>query len=84
MIDKEVMIMINSKEAANIYLRNSGASSVLLKGRVPCNAATHILYRSDFRDETMFDYILEAHGIDDVDDVDSITIRSTVECVEGE
>ena len=57
-------------EAANVYIRNS--------------SATHILYRSDFRDETLFDSILEAHGIDDVDGVDSITIRSTVECVEGE
>ena len=58
------------KEAANVYIRNS--------------SATHIIYRHDIHDETMCDYILEAHGIDDVDSVDSITIRATVECVEGE
>ena len=57
-------------EAANVYIRNS--------------SATHILYRSDFRDDTMFDSILEAHGIEDFDAVDSITIRSNLECVEGE
>ena len=63
--------MMNSIEAANIYLRNS--------------SATHILYRSDFRDNTMFDSILEAHGIlDNLDAIDSITIRATVDCVEGE
>ena len=39
--------------------------------------ATHVLYRSDFKDESFWDYILEAHGITDVDDVDEITIRAT-------
>ena len=44
--------------------------------------ATHVLYRSDFKDESFWDYILESHGITDVDDIDEITIRATVETVE--
>jgi hypothetical protein len=67
-IDKE--IIMDLKEAANVYIRNS--------------RAMHILFRSDFKDETMFDYILEAHGIDDVDFVDSITIQANLVCTEGE
>ena len=26
--------------------------------------ATHILYRTDFKDDSMWDWILEAHGIE--------------------
>ena len=44
--------------------------------------ATHVLYRSDFKDESFWEGMLEAHGITDVDDVDEITIRATVETVE--
>ena len=44
--------------------------------------AIHILYRSDFKDESFFEGMLELHGITDVDDVDEITIRATVETVE--
>ena len=44
--------------------------------------ATHVLYRSDFRDSSMWDWFLEAHGIhqSEEDDVvyDEITIRATV------
>ena len=45
--------------------------------------ATHVLYRSDFRDPMFWDMILEAHGIEqsEEDDIqyDEITIRATVE-----
>ena len=44
--------------------------------------ATHVLYRSDFKDESFWEGMLELHGITDVDDVDEITIRATVETVE--
>jgi hypothetical protein len=42
--------------------------------------ATHILFRSDFRDHKMWTSILEAHGIEwgDASEPDEITIRSTV------
>ena len=46
------------------------------------NTATHVLYRSDFKDESFWEGMLELHGITDVDDVDEITIRATVETVE--
>lgn len=46
--------------------------------------ATHVLYRSDFRDSTFWDSILESHGIhqSEEDGVEyyEITIRATVEC----
>ena len=32
--------------------------------------ATHVLYRSDFKDETFWEGMLELHGITDDDDVD--------------
>ena len=48
--------------------------------------ATHVLYRSDFKDESFWDYILEAHGIEQSEEdgieYDEITIRATVETVE--
>ena len=48
--------------------------------------ATHVLYRSDFRDSAMWDWILEAHGIEQSDEdgiqYDEITIHATVESVE--
>ncbi len=48
--------------------------------------ATHILYRSDFKDDSMWDWILEAHGIEQSEEdgiqYDEITIRATVEGVE--
>jgi len=44
--------------------------------------AIHILYRSDFKDESFFEGMLELHGITDVADVDELTIRATVETVE--
>ena len=48
--------------------------------------ATHVLYRSDFKDSAMWDYILEAHGIEQSEEdgiqYDVITIRATVETVE--
>ena len=43
------------------------------------NSATHVLYRSDFKDEAFWEGMLEAHGIDDIDGVDELTIRATVE-----
>ena len=50
------------------------------------NRATHVLYRSDFKDSSMWDMILEAHGIEqsgeDGIQYDEITIRATVESVE--
>ena len=50
------------------------------------NRATHVLYRSDFKDESMWDYILEAHGIEQSEEdgiqYDEITLRATVETVE--
>lgn len=39
--------------------------------------ATHVLYRSDFKDENFWDYILEAHGLPGWEH-DEITIRATV------
>jgi len=47
--------------------------------------ATHVLYRSDFKDPSMWDWILEAHGIEQDakgNQYDEITIRATVESVE--
>jgi hypothetical protein len=48
--------------------------------------ATHILYRTDFKDDSMWDWILEAHGIEQSEEdgiqYDEITIRATVEGVE--
>ena len=50
------------------------------------NRATHVLYRSDFKDSSMWDMILEAHGIEQSEEdgiqYDEITIRATVESVE--
>ena len=50
------------------------------------NRATHVLLRSDFKDPSMWDYILEAHGIEQSEEdgiqYDEITIRATVESVE--
>ena len=44
--------------------------------------ATHVLYRSDFRDSSMWDMILEMHGIEQSEEdgiqYDEITIRATV------
>ena len=51
----------------------------------PINRATHVLLRSDFKDPSMWDYILEAHGIEQSEEdgiqYDEITIRATVESV---
>ncbi len=51
----------------------------------PVKRATHVLYRSDFRDSAMWDMILEAHGIEQSEEdgiqYDEITIRATVESV---
>jgi len=48
--------------------------------------AVHVLYRSDFKDESMWNYILESHGIEQSEkdgiQYDEITIRATVESVE--
>ena len=48
--------------------------------------AVHILYRTDFKDQSMWDYILESHGIEqskeDGIEYDEITIRATLESVE--
>ena len=47
--------------------------------------AVHVLYRSDFKDPSMWDWILEAHGIEQDakgNQYDEITIRATVESVE--
>ena len=50
----------------------------------PIPPAVHVLYRSDFRDESMWQWILEAHGInsseEDGIEYEEITIRATVEC----
>ena len=44
--------------------------------------AVHVLYRSDFRDSSMWDWMLEAHGIEQSEEdgiqYDEITIRATV------
>ena len=44
--------------------------------------ATHVLYRSDFRDSSMWDFMLEMHGIEQSEEdgiqYDEITIRATV------
>ncbi len=42
--------------------------------------ATHILYRSDFRNHATWLWLLESHGIEwgDASEPDEITIRSTV------
>ena len=44
--------------------------------------AIHVLYRSDFKAPSMWDMILEMHGIEqsdegDCDQIDEITIRAT-------
>ena len=45
--------------------------------------ATHFLYRSDFRDSSMWDFMLEMHGIEQSEEdgiqYDEITIRATLE-----
>ena len=45
--------------------------------------ATHVLYRSDFRDSSMWDFMLEMHGIEQSEEdgiqYDEITIRATLE-----
>ena len=45
--------------------------------------AVHVLYRSDFRDSSMWDMILEMHGIEQSEEdgiqYDEITIRATLE-----
>ena len=50
----------------------------------PITPAIHVLYRSDFRDESMWKCILESHGInsseEDGIEYEEITIRATVEC----
>ena len=50
------------------------------------NRATHVLYRSDFKDSSMWDMILEAQGIEQSEEdgiqYDELTIRATVESVE--
>ena len=47
------------------------------------NRATHVLYRSDFKDSSMWDMILEMHGIEQSEEdgiqYDEITIRATLE-----
>ena len=47
---------------------------------------THVLYRSDCRDESMWNYILERHGIEQSEEdgieYDEITIRAIAESVE--
>ena len=51
--------------------------------RIPgTEAAIHVLYREDFRSESMWEMILEMHGIyqsdeGDCDTIDEITIRAT-------
>ena len=49
-------------------------------------SAVHVLYRTDFADSNMWDYILEAHGIEQSEEdgiqYEEITIRATVETVE--
>ncbi len=48
--------------------------------------AVHVLYRDDFKDPSMWDYILEAHGIETSEklgiEYDEITIRAKVESYE--
>ena len=45
--------------------------------------ATHVLYRSDFRESAFWDMILEMHGIEQSEEdgiqYDEITIRATLE-----
>ena len=47
--------------------------------------AVHVLYKSDFKDENFWSWLLEAHGIETSDedgvDYEEITIRATVESV---
>ena len=46
-------------------------------------AVTHVLYRSDFRDSSMWDFMLEMYGIEQSEEdgiqYDEITIRATLE-----
>ena len=48
--------------------------------------AVHVLYRDDFKDPSLWDYILEAHGIETSEEdgiqYDEIEIRATVEYVQ--
>ena len=44
----------------------------------------HILYRSDFKDSDFFDGMLISHGIERPCEVDTLTIRATVETVESD
>ena len=45
--------------------------------------AVHVLYRSDFRDSSMWDFLLAMHGIEQSEEdgiqYDEITIRATLE-----
>ena len=47
--------------------------------------AVHVLYKSDFKDENFWSWLLEAHGIETSDedgvDYEEITIRARVESV---
>ena len=46
--------------------------------------AVHILYRSDFQDSDFFDGMLISHGIERPCEVDTLTIRATVETAESD
>ena len=59
---------------------------MMIDKEIEMKQAVHVLYRSDFKDESMWNYILEAHGIEQSEkdgiQYDEITIRATVESVE--
>jgi len=46
--------------------------------------AVHILYRSDFQDSDSFDSLLIGHGVERPCEVDTLTIRATVETVDSD
>mgnify|MGYP001242382700 CR=1 FL=1 len=56
---------------------------MMIKEKDMNKTATHVLYRSDFRDSAFWDMILEMHGIEQSEEdgiqYDEITIRATLE-----
>ena len=47
-------------------------------------SSVHVLYRGDFQDSDFFDSMLIGHGIERPSEVDTLTIRATVETVESD